>query len=216
MDIGDKLKRARLDAHITQEQAAEGLGVSRQTMSNWENNRTYPDIVSVIKMSDMYRVSLDRLLKEDGSAVSGYVDHLRSSADAGEKRDRLLKAIAVCAYLCIWSFSMLVFWVFMDASDAMGFSVSFLYIILPIATFICSFIIGKNGFWSRKRWLVYVVLGVMHAMAEWASFGLANMVANSFSRFNAPDIILMLIGGGIAALAGELGRKGNGKSKSEE
>ena len=52
MDIGAKIKNARITAQLTQEQVAEELGVSRQTLSNWENGRTYPDIVSVIKMSD--------------------------------------------------------------------------------------------------------------------------------------------------------------------
>jgi len=37
MDIGSKIKNARIDAQLTQEQVTEALGVSRQTMSNWEN-----------------------------------------------------------------------------------------------------------------------------------------------------------------------------------
>ena len=37
MDIGSKIKNARVEANLTQEQAAEALGVSRQTISNWEN-----------------------------------------------------------------------------------------------------------------------------------------------------------------------------------
>ena len=65
MDIGVKIKNARIKANLTQEQAAETLGVSRQTISNWENEKTYPDIVSVVKMSDLYDISLDRLLKEE-------------------------------------------------------------------------------------------------------------------------------------------------------
>ena len=64
MDIGTKIKDARSAAQLTQEQSAEALGVSRQTISNWENSKTYPDIVSIIKMSDLYGVSLDQLLKE--------------------------------------------------------------------------------------------------------------------------------------------------------
>ena len=64
MTIGEKIKAARLNAGLTQEKAADELGVTRQTISNWENGRSYPDIVSVVKMSDLYSVSLDRLLKE--------------------------------------------------------------------------------------------------------------------------------------------------------
>ena len=48
-DIGSKIKAARLEKKLTQEQVAELLGVSRQTISNWENEKSYPDIISVIK-----------------------------------------------------------------------------------------------------------------------------------------------------------------------
>ena len=65
MEIGKKLKEARLAADLTLEQAAQALYVSRQTISNWENEKAYPDIVSVIKLSDLYCVSLDGLLKGD-------------------------------------------------------------------------------------------------------------------------------------------------------
>ena len=41
MDIGGKIKKSRTDAKITQEQAAQALGISRQTISNWENERSY-------------------------------------------------------------------------------------------------------------------------------------------------------------------------------
>lgn len=51
MDIGTKIKNARISANLTQEQVAEALDVSRQTISNWENEKTYPDIVSVVKMT---------------------------------------------------------------------------------------------------------------------------------------------------------------------
>ncbi len=75
MDIGFKIKNARIKAEFTQEQAAEALGVSRQTVSNWENEKTYPDIISVVKMSDLYTVSLDELLK--GKApVPSYLHYL--------------------------------------------------------------------------------------------------------------------------------------------
>ena len=53
------------DKEYTQEQSAENLMVSRQTISNWENGKSLPDIVSIIRMSDLYDVSLDELLKGD-------------------------------------------------------------------------------------------------------------------------------------------------------
>ncbi len=65
MNIGTKIKEARTSLGITQEQAAEQLMVSRQTISSWENGKSLPDIVSVIKMSELYQLSLDELLKGD-------------------------------------------------------------------------------------------------------------------------------------------------------
>ena len=65
MEIGKKLKDARMKSGFTQETVAEKINVSRQTISNWENEKSYPDIISVIALSDLYSTSLDDLLKGD-------------------------------------------------------------------------------------------------------------------------------------------------------
>ena len=65
MEIGAKLRQARIAAGLTQEQTAEALGVSRQSISNWENEKNYPDIVSVVRLSDLYAANLDALLKAE-------------------------------------------------------------------------------------------------------------------------------------------------------
>ena len=65
MRIADKIKNARMQKGYTQEQVAENLLVSRQTISNWENGRSLPDIISIIKMSELYELSLDEMMKGD-------------------------------------------------------------------------------------------------------------------------------------------------------
>ena len=65
MEIEKKLKEARANAGLTQEQVAERIMVSRQTISNWENGKSLPDIISIMKLSDLYQISLDELLKGD-------------------------------------------------------------------------------------------------------------------------------------------------------
>ena len=65
MNIGDKIKNAREENKLTQTQASEYLMVSRQTISNWENGKSLPDILSVIRMSELYQISLDELMKGD-------------------------------------------------------------------------------------------------------------------------------------------------------
>ena len=70
MNIGDKIKNAREENKLTQTQASESLMVSRQTISNWENGKSLPDILSVIRMSELYQISLDELLKGDKAMMN--------------------------------------------------------------------------------------------------------------------------------------------------
>lgn len=201
MDIGSKIKEARVAAQLTQEQSAEALGVSRQTMSNWENNKTYPDIVSVIKMSDLYNVSLDHLLKEKEAApMSSYIDYLEKSTNIVESNAKLSKAILIVTYLGIWAFALLTFWFFISASDAMGYSLVFQWILLPISTLVISLLIGKNNYWGKLKWIAPLVLGFMHMLAEYATFSVKNMIAISFTRINAPQIELIFLGAFFSAV----------------
>ena len=89
MEIGKKLKEARLNKDLTQEVIAEKLNVSRQTISNWENEKTYPDIISVIELSNLYSISLDDLLKGDDEMM----EHLQESTNIVKSNQKLLRAI---------------------------------------------------------------------------------------------------------------------------
>ena len=65
MEIKKKLKDARANAGLTQEQVAEKIMVSRQTISNWENNNILPSIELLIRISKFFSVSTDFLLELD-------------------------------------------------------------------------------------------------------------------------------------------------------
>ena len=134
LEIGVKIKTARQDAGFSQEQVAEALGVSRQTISNWENEKTYPDIVSVVKMSDLYGVSLDYLLKGEISTNS-YLNYLEESTNTVKSKNKLSTTILISTYLGIWTISLASFWLF-SKGDALGHTLMFLYIVLPLTTLI--------------------------------------------------------------------------------
>ena len=89
MNIGKRLKDARIESGYTQEQVAEQLDVSRQTISSWENGRTFPDIGSVVSLSDIYDVSLDVLIKGDEKML----EHLEESTNIVKSNKKLLFAI---------------------------------------------------------------------------------------------------------------------------
>ena len=97
MEIGKQLKDARISSGLTQEGAAEKINVSRQTISNWENEKTYPDIISVIKLSDVYSISLDDLLKGDKKMIG----HLEESTNIVKSNKKLITAIIANGFLLI-------------------------------------------------------------------------------------------------------------------
>ena len=73
MEFGSRIKRRRQELNFSQQQVANHLYVSRKTISHWENGNSYPNIGSLIKMSNYFQISLDPLIKED----SGMEENLK-------------------------------------------------------------------------------------------------------------------------------------------
>lgn len=65
MEIGKQIKKYRTEMKLSQDELAEKIFVSRQTISNWENNKNYPDVKSLLLLSSLFDVSLDILVKGD-------------------------------------------------------------------------------------------------------------------------------------------------------
>ncbi|MFZ2257089.1 MAG: helix-turn-helix transcriptional regulator [Clostridiaceae bacterium] len=65
MELGNQIKKYRNELDLSQEKLAEQIFVSRQSISNWENDKNYPDINSLIRLSEVFQISLDSLIKGD-------------------------------------------------------------------------------------------------------------------------------------------------------
>ncbi len=65
MKLGQIIVEIRKNNNLTQEEFAKIFNVTRQTVSNWENEKSYPDLLTLIKISDNYGYSLDTMLKEN-------------------------------------------------------------------------------------------------------------------------------------------------------
>lgn len=65
MELNKQIKKYRTITGMSQEELAEKIYVTRQTVSNWENEKSYPDIHSILLMSSLFGVSLDQLVKGD-------------------------------------------------------------------------------------------------------------------------------------------------------
>lgn len=107
IEVGQRLQERRNELNMTQDFVAEKLDITRQTSSNWENGRSYPDIERIIRLSELYTLSLDELLKGDQETVQ----HLKENTTV----NRFLKMFALlpnglgfirfsdlCSYLIFW------------------------------------------------------------------------------------------------------------------
>lgn len=65
MNLGTQIKKHRTALALSQEQLADKIFVTRQSVSNWENNKTYPDIKSLLLLSELFGISVDELIKGD-------------------------------------------------------------------------------------------------------------------------------------------------------
>ncbi|MBM6918965.1 helix-turn-helix transcriptional regulator [Intestinimonas butyriciproducens] len=69
MSLGKSLYQARKKSGLSQENVAEQLGVSRQTISKWETDETLPDIRQSKKLAMLYHITLDQLIEYDFDEV---------------------------------------------------------------------------------------------------------------------------------------------------
>lgn len=65
MEFSKQIKKIRTEKQLTQEQLAQQLNVSRQTISSWENNRNLPDLEMVVSIAKLFGISLDHLILGD-------------------------------------------------------------------------------------------------------------------------------------------------------
>ena len=65
MNFGQKLQTTRMNMNLTQQKIADDFFITRQTVSSWENGNSYPDIMTLLKLSDYFGFSIDEILRED-------------------------------------------------------------------------------------------------------------------------------------------------------
>ena len=162
--------------------------MSRQTVSNWENDRSYPDIAGVLALAKLYGLSLDELLRED----EGMLRHLEESTNIVKSKRTLSRRLLMAAYLVIWGVSIAFFWVGTAPTDAMGYGLVFLWFLIPVATMVVAFFVGRDEEWREVRWLMLLFFGAMYMLAPYATFSLANTLHSGNRHW--PELTAMLPG----------------------
>lgn len=92
MNLGSRIKELRIEQGLSQEELAAKLHVTRQTVSNWENNKNYPDLTTLVEITELFRVSFDEIVKEDPAFVRE-TDENKKRVQRGRRWMILLTAV---------------------------------------------------------------------------------------------------------------------------
>lgn len=106
MELGQKLKERRITLGKTQQQMATELHVTRQTVSHWENNDTYPSLDMLVTLSDYLCFSLDTTLKEEGTDM---IDSINKSLEEGKKYKKIVRILVICVIVFLSFISILTY-----------------------------------------------------------------------------------------------------------
>ena len=93
MKFNGQIKKIRTNNHLTQEQLAQKLNVSRQTISSWENSRNLPDLEMVVTIAKLFNISLDQLILGDDTMTNKLVK------DGNETKKARLNLISILLML---------------------------------------------------------------------------------------------------------------------
>ena len=111
MTLGQKIHKLRLERNLSQEDLADKMGVSRQSVSKWETDTSIPDLDKLLKLSDLFGVSLDGLVKEKmGKERGEKQEETGRKAQAATEKKKLSKQTLAGILLLVMGY--LVFFVF--------------------------------------------------------------------------------------------------------
>ena len=97
MELGKRITEIRKENNMTQEELAEKFHVTRQTISNWENGKSYPDVETLVHISNEFNVSLDMLMKGDRDMVTKITKEQRQGRK--QKRRIIITIAIIVAFL---------------------------------------------------------------------------------------------------------------------
>ncbi|WP_086313804.1 hypothetical protein A5821_001345 [Enterococcus sp. 7F3_DIV0205] len=104
MEFGDKIKELRTKNQLTQEKFAIRLNVTRQAVSNWENNRNLPDLELLILISTIFHISLDELIL-GGNNVNNMTEKLIKDGSKTRRAKLNMVTTLIGAFLLIFGFA---------------------------------------------------------------------------------------------------------------
>lgn len=157
MSLGETIYRLRTEKSLSQGDLAEKLGISRQSISKWENNIAIPDLAKIIKLSEIFEVSLDELVKGEESSQK-----METVIEVSQEKTKEIgfppRKIAGTILLCMSFFVVMFFLI------AGGGLASFIFALPFLSCGILCFTLKKNvGLWCA--WDLYLLFDIYMSYA---------------------------------------------------
>ena len=195
MSLGETIYRLRTEKSLSQGDLAEMLEVSRQSISKWENNSAVPDLEKIIRLSEIFEVSLDELVKGE-EAPKRVLTETDASPDKKKEAGFPPRKIAGIILLCM---AFLVVMFFLVAGGGLA---GFIFALPFLTCGILCFVLKKNvGLWCA--WDLYVLFDIYMAYATgisrasvWYSFQWTpemNYMRLAFAWFAVISLAVMII-----------------------
>ncbi|MGM9669597.1 MAG: helix-turn-helix domain-containing protein [Faecousia sp.] len=183
MNIADRIQHLRKTKGISQEELADKLGVSRQSVSKWESEQSSPDIEKIILMSDFFEVTTDYLLK-------GIEPVPIETPSAKEKPNASIFAAAGTAFNCIGLIAAAMIW--KDDQTAIATAIGLILMVMGCMIYGVGMTVSdpkskekaKQIWWSINIWtLSFIPLSMVH-----------NILTGSFATAPYPVPVHPLVG----------------------
>lgn len=98
-----------------------------------------------------------------------YKEYLEESTNTVKSKERLSKLILLLVTLGIWGLSVIAFWLVESGMDAFGYSLSVMWIVLPVMFFAVSFVIGFRNYFGKWKWLAALGFSLMYTLSGYTT-----------------------------------------------
>ncbi|MDD6656314.1 MAG: helix-turn-helix transcriptional regulator [Lachnospiraceae bacterium] len=131
MSLGENLQFLRKKNDITQEQLAEKLEVSRQSVSKWESDTTYPEMDKLLQICQMFHCSVDDMLQKDISSL-----YVEDKANYDKHMNSFSKMISLGVGLILLGISVMLFLNGIQIKEEFATVVFFIFLVIAVAILI--------------------------------------------------------------------------------
>lgn len=120
MDFGKQIKELRKEKNLTQEQMANMLNVSRQAISNWENNKNLPDLELLVLMSKVFSISLEQLILGGSDMNNMTAKLIKDTSETRRAKFNMVAIVVGTILLCLGAICLIMKGMTVEYVDAQG------------------------------------------------------------------------------------------------